>query len=62
MAQAKIPAGATPEMPCSVVAEMFTNGSKMHLGSILVNSAVRHNCRTIRKVYLIVLKMDESSR
>ena len=43
MAQPKALAGAITEMPCSGVAEMFTRSSKMHLGSILVNSAGCHN-------------------
>ena len=44
MAQTKTLAGAITEIHCSiVVAEMSTNSSMMHLGSILVNSGVRRN-------------------
>ena len=43
MAQTKALAGGITEMPCSVMAEVSANSSKMHLGSVLVNSAVCHN-------------------
>ena len=42
MTQMKALDGAIAEIPCSVMAEMPTNSSKMHLRSILVNSAVCH--------------------
>ena len=37
-----------PVLYCSRVGEMSTNSSKQ--GSILVNSAVRHNCGKIREI------------
>ena len=44
MAQMKVLASAITEIHCSIVVEMSTNISKIHLGSVLVNSAVSHNC------------------
>ena len=44
MAQMKFHANAITEMHCSIVVEMSTNISKIHLGSVLVNRAVCHNC------------------
>ena len=44
MAQTKALVGVIAEMHCSIVAKMSTNSSKNYLGSILVNSAVCHNC------------------
>ena len=50
------------DMPCSVVAEMSTKMSKMHLGSILVSSAVCRNCIKIVENALTVPQNDGSSR
>ena len=61
MAQTKPLAGAITEMRCSTVAEMCTNSFKMHLGSILENSAVRHNCGKILENALTVPQTAESS-
>ena len=44
MAQTEALAVGITEMRCSELAEMYTKRSKMHLGSILVNSAVCYNC------------------
>ena len=60
MTRTKAFSGAIAEMHCSVMAEIFTNGSKMHPGSILVNSVVRHNCGTIRENTLMVPQSDRS--
>ena len=49
MALTKALAGVIPEIHCSIVAEMSSNSSKMHLGSILMNSAVCFNCLKIRE-------------
>ena len=48
MAQTKALAGAITDIPCSLVAEMSTKSPKIHPGSILVNSAVRHNYGKVR--------------
>ena len=51
MAQTKALTGAIIEMHCSIVGEMPANCSKIHqLGSVLVNSAVRHNCGNFEKM------------
>ena len=50
IAQTKALAGAITGTPCSVVGEMSTNRSKIPLGSIVVNSAVRHKCGTSEKM------------
>ena len=61
-AQIKALAGAITVMHCSIiVAEMSTNSSKIHLGSILVNSAVRHNCWKIRENALAAPQSYRSS-
>ena len=44
IALTKALAGVITEMPCSVVAEMSTNNSKIFPAFILVKSAVCHNC------------------
>ena len=44
---------------CSVGDEMSTNSSKMHLGSILVNSAVCHNCQKYEKMLLQSRKVTD---
>ena len=45
MAQMKARASAITEIHCSNVVEMSTNNSGIiHLGLVLVNSAVCHNC------------------
>ena len=61
MAQTKALAGALTEMHCSIVGEMSTSSSKMHLGSILVNSAVRRNGGKIRENALTVPQSDCSN-
>ena len=63
MAQTKALAGAIAEMHCLIMTEMYINSSKMHLGSILVNSAVRHNyCeKIIESALLTVLQGNGSS-
>ena len=40
MAQTKAVTSAITELHCSIAAEISTNSSKLHLGLILVNSAV----------------------
>ena len=40
MAQTKAVAGAITEMPCSVVAKMFSKSSTTHVGSIVATSSV----------------------
>ena len=40
MAQTKAVTSAITELHCSIVAEISTSSSKLHLGLILVNSAV----------------------
>ena len=61
MAQMKALAGAITEMHCSIEVEFSTNSSKMHLGTILVNRSVRHNCGKIRENSLVVPQRDGSS-
>ena len=61
MAETKALAGANTEMHCSILGEMSTNSSKMHLGSLLVNSAVRRNCGKIQENALTVPQSDGSS-
>ena len=56
----KVLAGAIAEMQCSIVGAMSTNSSKMYLGWILVNNAVRRNCGKIRENALIDLQIDGS--
>ena len=58
MAQMKALAGAITEMHCSILDEMSTNSSKMHLGSILVNSAARSNCGKIQENAFTVPQSD----
>ena len=55
MAQAKaLGGGAITEMHYPIVVDMSINGSKVYLGSILMNSAVCHNCGKIRENALTV--------
>ena len=55
MAQAKaLGGGAITEMHYPIVVDMSINGSKMYLGSILMNSAVCHYCGKIRENGLTV--------
>ena len=71
MAQTKALAGAITEMyfkrkkklkkNCWIVGEMSTNSSQIHLGSILVNSAVLRNCGKIQENALTVPQNDRSS-
>ena len=62
MARTKAVAGAITEIHCSIVADMSINSSKMHLGSILMNSAVRHNnCGKIGENTLTVSQSSGSS-
>ena len=61
MAQTNALAGAITEMHCSIVADVSINSFKMYLGSILMNSAVRHNCGKIRENALTVPQSDGSS-
>ena len=49
MAQTKALTGAITYIHCSIVDEVSTSSSKMNLGRILVNSAVRRNCGKIRE-------------
>ena len=61
MAQTKALTSVSTEMHCSIVAEMSTNTSEMYLGSILENSAVRHNCGKMLENALTVPQSDGSS-
>ena len=61
MAQTKALAGVNTEMHYSIVADMSINCSKIYLGSILTNSAVRHNCGKLRENALTVPQSDGSS-
>ena len=57
MAQIKGITSVITEMHCSVEGEMSTNSSsKMHLGAIVVHSAVRRNCGKVRGNALTVLQ------
>ena len=61
MAYTKALVGVITEIHCSIVGEISTNSSKLHLGSIPVNSAVRRKCGKIRRNALTVPERDGSS-
>ena len=61
MAQTEVLADAIIEMHCSIADEMAIRSSKMHLGSILMNSAVRQNCGEIREHALLTVPQSDGS-
>ena len=61
MAQTNALAGAIEEVSCSVIAKMSTESSKIHPGSILVNSAVHRIYGKIQKNTLTAPQSGGSS-